>query len=192
MSSFESNSSSSGAGSDSSTIRNTSSENEMSSRSDFKIHEEEEIAIPPDDERFLVELEFVQNLSNAKYLSYLAQNKYFNDPSFMEFLRYLRYFKEPEYLRHLIFPACLPFLDALIDNPRFRQELLSPVFIEHIHAQQGRLTLPLTVIIVSYYQLLCHYCFTLQLTVSVLFHIVIDCQKCFILPLTVRTVSHCQ
>ena len=109
----------------------------MSSRTEIKVREDDETAIPPDDERFLIELEFVQNLSNAKYLSYLAQNKYFQDPKFMEFLRYLRYFKEPEYLRHLIFPACLPFLDALIDNPRFRQELLSPVFIEHIHAQQG-------------------------------------------------------
>ena len=93
--------------------------------------------IPSDDERFLIELEFVQNLSNPKYLSYLAQNKYFQDASFMEFLKYLRYFKEPEYLRHLIFPVCIPFLDALIDNARFRQDLLSPVFIEHIHAQQG-------------------------------------------------------
>jgi mediator of RNA polymerase II transcription subunit 31 len=137
MSSIESNPSSSGAGRDISTIPNTPGKNEMSSRTDSRISDEDEIAIPPDDERFLIELEFVQNLSNAKYLSYLAQNKYFQDPSFMEFLRYLRYFKEPEYLRHLIFPACLPFLDALIDNPRFRQELLSPVFIEHIHAQQG-------------------------------------------------------
>jgi mediator of RNA polymerase II transcription subunit 31 len=143
MSSFESNSSSSGAGSNISTIRNTPCDNEMSSRTEGKIRDEDQVPIPSDDERFLIELEFVQNLSNAKYLSYLAQNKYFQDPSFMEFLRYLRYFKEPEYLRHLIFPACLPFLDALIDNPRFRQELLSPVFIEHIHAQQGYFTLTL-------------------------------------------------
>jgi mediator of RNA polymerase II transcription subunit 31 len=151
MSSIESNSSSSGTGSDICTIRNTTTENEMSSGTDGNIRGEEEISIPPDGERFLIELELVQNLSNAKYLSYLAQNKYFQDPSFMEYLRYLRYFKEPEYLRHLIFPACLPFLDALIDNPRFRQELLSPVFIEHIHAQQG--------------------CFKLLLAVSLLFQL---------------------
>ena len=93
--------------------------------------------LPPDDERFLIELEFIQNLSNPKYLSYLAQNKYFQDESFMKFLTYLRYFKDPKYLRHLLFPTCLSFLDALIDNSKFRQELLSPVFIEHIHAQQG-------------------------------------------------------
>lgn len=93
--------------------------------------------LPPDDERFLIDLEFIQNLSNPKYLSYLAQNKYFQDASFMKYLEYLRYFKDPQYLRHLLFPTCLCFLDALIDNSKFRQELLSPVFIEHIHAQQG-------------------------------------------------------
>jgi mediator of RNA polymerase II transcription subunit 31 len=155
MSSFESNSSNNRAGSDISTIRNTPSENEMSSRADGKTLGEDEIFIPPNNERFFIELELVQNLSNAKYLSYVVQNKYFQDPSFMVFLRYLRYFKEPEYLRHLIFPACLAFLDALIDNPRFRQELLSPVFIEHIHAQQGR--------------------FKLLFTGSLLFQIATDC-----------------
>ena len=98
---------------------------------------QEDTMLPSDEERFLIELEFIQNLSNPKYLSYLAENKYFQDPTFMEFLRYLRYFKEPEYLCHLIFPACLTFLDELIENGRFRQELLSPAFIEQIHAQQG-------------------------------------------------------
>ena len=93
--------------------------------------------VPSDDERFLIDLEFVQNLSNPKYLSYLAQNKYFQDAGFMKYLEYLRYFKDPKYLRHLLFPTCLRFLDELIDNSKFRQELLSPVFIEHIHAQQG-------------------------------------------------------
>ena len=97
----------------------------------------EEIVLPSDEERFLIDVEFIQNLSNPKYLSYLAQNKYFQDSSFMEYLKYLRYFKEPEYTCHLIFPTCLTFLDELIENARFRHELLSPAFIEHIHAQQG-------------------------------------------------------
>jgi SOH1 len=136
-----SSSSGSGSGSGSgrageSLINNSNnSNNSNSNASEIKIEED---SLPSDDERFLIELEFVQNLSNPKYLSYLAQNKYLQDPSFMEFLTYLRYFKQPEYLRHLIFPVCIPFLDALIDNARFRQDLLSPVFIEHIHAQQGK------------------------------------------------------
>jgi hypothetical protein len=71
------------------------------------------INIPPDTERFLIELEFVQNLSNPKYLLYLSQNNYFKDPEFVNFLIYLQYFKKPEFLCHLIFPQCLAFLDAV-------------------------------------------------------------------------------
>jgi hypothetical protein len=77
--------------------------------------------VPPDNERFLIELEFVQNLSNPKYLSYLAQNRYYEKADFMDFLRYLQYFRKPAYLKHLIFPQCLAFLDALINNPVFRE-----------------------------------------------------------------------
>ena len=41
--------------------------------------------IPDDNERYLIELEFVQSLANMKYLNYLAQNKYFEDPAFVRF-----------------------------------------------------------------------------------------------------------
>ena len=94
---------------------------------------------PPadDDERFLVELEFVQNLANPKYLQYLAQNRYFQDDQFMNFLRYLRYFQQVEYARHLVFPQCLAFLDALVSRPQFVEDLANPFFVEHLHAQQG-------------------------------------------------------
>ena len=96
------------------------------------------MALPADDdERFLIELEFVQNLCNPTYLQYLSQNRYFQDECFMNFLRYLRYFKQTEYMRHLVFPQCLTFLDALIDNSQFVDDLCSPFFIEHLHAQQG-------------------------------------------------------
>jgi mediator of RNA polymerase II transcription subunit 31 len=88
------------------------------------------------EERFLIELEFVQNLANPKYLNYLAQNRYFDDPAFLDFLRYLRYWKEPEYARHLLFPQCLQFLDNLIDNEAFRRELNVPQFMDFVHRQQ--------------------------------------------------------
>ena len=87
--------------------------------------------------RLVVELEFVQNLCNSKYLSYLAQNRYLSDDKFIRFLQYLRYWKKPEYARLLIFPQCLAFLDALIENESFRKELSSPQFAEFIHSQQG-------------------------------------------------------
>ena len=41
------------------------------------------ISIPNDDERYMIELEFVQSLSNMKYLHFLAQNKYFENKAFV-------------------------------------------------------------------------------------------------------------
>jgi mediator of RNA polymerase II transcription subunit 31 len=93
-------------------------------------------ALPTDEERFYIELEFVQNLSNPKYLNFLAKHKYLDDPAFIEFLKYLRYWKKPEYLRHILFPQCLQFLDNLIDNELFRRELIVPEFMDFIHQQQ--------------------------------------------------------
>lgn len=93
--------------------------------------------VPEDGERFLIELEFVQNLANLRYLHFLAQGRYFEDTAFLNFLRYLRYWKRPQYLVNILYPQCLAFLDALIDNPRFRQELAIPHFIDYCHHQQG-------------------------------------------------------
>lgn len=90
-----------------------------------------------DEERLYCDLEFIQNLSNVKYLHYLAQNRYLKDPSFLNYLEYLRYWKDPKYMRLLRFPHCLSFLDALIDNADFREELAKPTFADYVHAQQG-------------------------------------------------------
>jgi mediator of RNA polymerase II transcription subunit 31 len=88
-------------------------------------------------DRFLIELEFVQNLSNPKYLNYLAQNGYLQQSEFITFLKYLTYWKQPEYLKLLLFPQCLAFLDNLINSPTFCRELAIPQFVEYVHAQQG-------------------------------------------------------
>lgn len=93
--------------------------------------------VPPDQDRFLIELEFVQNLANPKYLNYLAQNGYFEQEEFLNFLKYLRYWKQPQYVAHIIFPQCLAFLDSIIDNADFRRELALPKFADYVHQQQG-------------------------------------------------------
>lgn len=97
----------------------------------------EDPSLPSAEDRFYIELEFVQNLANPKYLNHLAQNGYFEQESFLEFLKYLRYWKEPQYIKHIIFPQCLAFLDALIENPPFRRELALPQFVDFVHQQQG-------------------------------------------------------
>lgn len=93
--------------------------------------------LPPPDKRLLIDLEFVQNLANVRYVSFLAQQKYFDKPEFINYLRYLRYWKQPEYAQHLLFPQCLAFLEALIDNEEFRREIALPQFVDFVHQQQG-------------------------------------------------------
>lgn len=90
-----------------------------------------------ENDRLACDLEFVQALSNVRYLHYLAINKFFVEPEFLAYLASLRYWKEPEYARLLQFPQCLAFLDNLLDNEEFRKQLGQPDFIEFIHQQQG-------------------------------------------------------
>ena len=94
-------------------------------------------SLPSAEDRFYLELEFVQNLSNPSYLHCLAGRGLLEDRCFLKFLRYLRYWKDPAYSVHLLFPQCLAVLDQLLDNPSFRKELLLPQFVEYIHQQQG-------------------------------------------------------
>jgi hypothetical protein len=111
---------------------------------------------PDDKTRFLVDLEFIQNLSNPHYLHFLAQQKYFQKPEFIRYLKYLSYWKSPEYARFLLFPQCLAVLDLLLqkgaDNTasavidasgssvgsnNFIEELNFPQFADFYHQQQG-------------------------------------------------------
>ena len=47
--------------------------------------------------RFELELEFVQCLANPRYLAWLSQQKYLDDPTFLNYLTYLAYWRRPEY-----------------------------------------------------------------------------------------------
>jgi mediator of RNA polymerase II transcription subunit 31 len=86
--------------------------------------------------RFELELEFVQCLASPAYLHHLATIGIFGESSFIEFLEYLQYWKQPEYVRLLQYPHCLFFLDLLINNPVFRRELANVSFRNFIHEQQ--------------------------------------------------------
>ncbi|KAF1816522.1 mediator of RNA polymerase II transcription subunit 31 [Eremomyces bilateralis CBS 781.70] len=76
--------------------------------------------------RFEIELEFVQSLSNPWYLNHLAAQKYFDQPAFVRYLAYLQYWKDPAYARYLSYPG--PTLRAieLLQEERFRRDILSP------------------------------------------------------------------
>ena len=76
--------------------------------------------------RFELELEFVTALSSPLYLNHLASQKLFAQPAFVAYLSYLRYWSRPEYVKFLAYPG--PTLKALelLQEERFRTEILSP------------------------------------------------------------------
>ncbi|CAG8502021.1 6192_t:CDS:2 [Diversispora eburnea] len=76
----------------------------------------------PEKNRFQLELEFVSCLANPWYLNNLAQNGYFEDPTFMNYIKYLNYWQRPEYSKFIVYPHALYFLD-LLQNPSFRENL---------------------------------------------------------------------
>lgn len=49
-----------------------------------------------DDDRFVIELEFVQSLANPEYVSHLLQ-LHGEDEHFWRFLQYLQYWQKPAY-----------------------------------------------------------------------------------------------
>jgi mediator of RNA polymerase II transcription subunit 31 len=106
--------------------------------------------------RFELELEFVQCLANPDYLKCwslhathvwrrwdsrvradLAQGLYLQDEAFIGHLQYLRsHWKTPEYAQYLIYPACLKFLDLLLDHANFRTSLKNSAVCDAIQVQQ--------------------------------------------------------
>ncbi|KAL8759654.1 MAG: hypothetical protein Q9199_000615 [Rusavskia elegans] len=85
--------------------------------------------------RFELELEFVQALANPYYLNHLASQKLLQDSTFVAYLNYLQYFAQPAYTRYLSYPG--PTLKALelLQQERFRQEILSPDIVAHLSEQ---------------------------------------------------------
>lgn len=76
--------------------------------------------------RFELELEFVTMLSSPLYLNHLASLKLLQAPDFLAYLTYLQYWSRPEYIKYLNYPG--PTLRALelLQEERFRTEILSP------------------------------------------------------------------
>lgn len=92
-------------------------------------------ALPDDETRFILELEFVQCLANADYLHWLALNKYLDDPAFVAFLRYLSYWRRPEYARFLVYPQALAILE-LLGRAEVRREVGRVQYKDFLQDQQ--------------------------------------------------------
>lgn len=76
--------------------------------------------------------QFVQSLANPFYLNYLASQKLLSEPTFVAYLDYLQYWNKPPYLKFLTYPGpTLKHLE-LLQQERFREEIISPELVQHL------------------------------------------------------------
>lgn len=85
--------------------------------------------------KFEKELEFVQLLSNPRYLHFLSKKNYFKNPQFREYLKYLEYWRDEPYSNLLIYPQALVILEAINKDEEFVQKLDDEKIIEYIEEQ---------------------------------------------------------
>jgi hypothetical protein len=72
-------------------------------------------------DRFVLELEFIQLLSNPEYILFLGQSGLFEKKEFLNYLNYLKYWKRPLYANYVKFPFSLFILDCLTQSDAFRK-----------------------------------------------------------------------
>ena len=77
----------------------------------------------------------MQSLSNPQYLNYLASQKYFESEEFVAYLEYLQYFRRPTYLKYLQYPGPILRVLELLQEERFRREILIPAVAEAMVAE---------------------------------------------------------
>ncbi|KAK8061402.1 hypothetical protein PG994_007768 [Apiospora phragmitis] len=76
--------------------------------------------------------QFVQSLANPFYLNYLASQKLLSEPTFVAYLDYLQYWNKPPYLKFLTYPGpTLKHLE-LLQQEKFREEIISPELVQHL------------------------------------------------------------
>lgn len=86
--------------------------------------------------RFEIELEFVQSLASPLYLNHLASLKYFENPAFVAYLSYLQYWSHPPYTKYLTYPGPTLKNLELLQQERFRLDILSPDKVAEL-AEEG-------------------------------------------------------
>ncbi|KAI9326626.1 SOH1-domain-containing protein [Obelidium mucronatum] len=85
--------------------------------------------------RLILEIEFVQCLANPKYMQFLAQHGYFNDPAFINYLKYLLYWRQPEYAHLIVYPYALEMLEYL-QHEGFRRAVALESTVQLIHTKE--------------------------------------------------------
>lgn len=81
-------------------------------------------------------LQFVQSLGNPFYLNHLASQKLLTNPAFIAYLDYLQYWARPPYLKYLTYPGPTLKNLELLQQERFRQDIISPDLVNAL-VQEG-------------------------------------------------------
>lgn len=71
----------------------------------------------------------MQALASPIYLNHLASQKCFEDPAFIAYLEYLQYWATPHYAKYLIYPGPTLKNLELLQQERFRTDILSPEIV---------------------------------------------------------------
>lgn len=80
----------------------------------------------------LTDSQFVQSLANPYYLNHLASQKLLTQPAFVAYLAYLQYWTKPPYLKYLIFPGPTLRHLELLQQPLFREHIMSPHVVQQL------------------------------------------------------------
>jgi mediator of RNA polymerase II transcription subunit 31 len=79
--------------------------------------------------------QFVQSLANPQYLNYLASRKFLTNPAFIAYLDYLQYWTRAPYLKYLTFPTATLKMLELLQQEKFRQDIISPDLAQALIAE---------------------------------------------------------
>ncbi|KAF4124759.1 hypothetical protein GMORB2_5425 [Geosmithia morbida] len=82
--------------------------------------------------------QFVQSLANPFYLNHLAAQKFLSQPAFIAYLDYLQYWSRPPYLRYLTYPGPTLRHLELLQQERFRQDIISPDLVQKLVEDEMR------------------------------------------------------
>ncbi len=82
--------------------------------------------------------QFVQSLANPFYLNHLASQKLLSQPAFVAYLAYLRYWSRPPYLQYLTHPGPTLRHLELLQQERFRQDIMSPDLVARLVDEEMR------------------------------------------------------
>ena len=72
----------------------------------------------------------MQSLANPQYLNHLASRKLLKTLAFVAYLDYLQYWSRPPYLRYLTYPGPTLKNLQLLQQEKFRQDIISPDLVQ--------------------------------------------------------------